>query len=54
MSAEPLADPHLCDGNLKWLLPQKAVEPDGLFLYYPRRFLGAKVSRPLLTWQRKR
>jgi DNA-binding transcriptional LysR family regulator len=34
---EPLARQHLRDGNLKWLLPQTAIEHDGLFLYYPRR-----------------
>ena len=34
---EPLARQCLRDGSLKWLLPQTAVEYDGLFLYYPRR-----------------
>ena len=34
---EPLARPYLRDGSLKWLLPETAVEHDGLFLYYPRR-----------------
>jgi DNA-binding transcriptional LysR family regulator len=34
---EPLARPHIRNGRLKWLLPQCAVEHDGLFLYYPRR-----------------
>jgi DNA-binding transcriptional LysR family regulator len=34
---EPLARPYLREGRLKWLLPQTAVEHDGLFLYYPRR-----------------
>jgi DNA-binding transcriptional LysR family regulator len=28
---------YIREGSLKWLLPQKAVEHDGLFLYYPRR-----------------
>jgi DNA-binding transcriptional LysR family regulator len=35
--AEPLARRYVRDGSLKWLLPQTAVEYDGLFLYYPRR-----------------
>ena len=34
---EPLARPYLREGSLKWLLPQTALERDGLFLYYPRR-----------------
>ena len=43
---EPLARRYLREGSLKWLLPQTAVEYDGLFLYYPRaRFLSAKASR---------
>jgi DNA-binding transcriptional LysR family regulator len=35
--AEPLARSYVSQGSLKWLLPQTAVEFDGLFLYYPRR-----------------
>jgi DNA-binding transcriptional LysR family regulator len=35
--AEPLVRRYVRDGSLKWLLPQTAVEYDGLFLYYPRR-----------------
>jgi DNA-binding transcriptional LysR family regulator len=35
--AEPLARSYLREGGLKWLLPQTAVEFDGLFLYYPQR-----------------
>ncbi len=34
---EPLVRRHLREGRLKSLLPQSAVEEDGLFLYYPRR-----------------
>jgi DNA-binding transcriptional LysR family regulator len=34
---EPLARRHIREERLKWLLPQTAVEYDGLFLYYPRR-----------------
>jgi len=34
---EPLARPYLRGGRLKWLLPQTAIEHEGLFLYYPRR-----------------
>jgi DNA-binding transcriptional LysR family regulator len=36
-TGEPLARTHIREGRLKWLLPQCAVELDGLFLYYPRR-----------------
>jgi len=36
-AAEPLARRYIREGRLKWLLPQCAVELDGLFLYYPRR-----------------
>ena len=34
---EPLVRRHIREGRLKWLLPQTAIEEDGLFLYYPRR-----------------
>ena len=34
---EPLARRYVREGTLEWLLPQTAVEHDGLFLYYPRR-----------------
>jgi DNA-binding transcriptional LysR family regulator len=34
---EPLVRRQIREGRLKWLLPQCAVEYDGLFLYYPRR-----------------
>jgi DNA-binding transcriptional LysR family regulator len=36
-TAEPLARRHIREGRLRWLLPQGAVEHDGLFLYYPQR-----------------
>lgn len=34
---EPLAREYLRAGRLKWLMPQTAIEEDGLFLYYPKR-----------------
>ncbi|MGB7099529.1 MAG: LysR family transcriptional regulator [Xanthobacteraceae bacterium] len=34
---EPLVRRHIREGRLKWILPQTAVEEDGLYLYYPRR-----------------
>jgi DNA-binding transcriptional LysR family regulator len=34
---EPLVRPYLRDGRLKWLMPESAIEIDGLFLYYPQR-----------------
>ena len=34
---EPLAREHIRAGRLRRLLPQAAIEEDGLFLYYPRR-----------------
>lgn len=36
-TVEPLARRHIRERRLKWLLPQCAVEYDGLYLYYPRR-----------------
>jgi DNA-binding transcriptional LysR family regulator len=36
-TVEPLARRHIREGRLRWLLPQGAIEHDGLFLYYPRR-----------------
>jgi DNA-binding transcriptional LysR family regulator len=36
-AVEPMARRHIRERRLKWLLPQCAVEYDGLFLYYPRR-----------------
>ncbi len=34
---EPLVRRHIREGRLKWILPQTAIEEDGLYLYYPRR-----------------
>jgi DNA-binding transcriptional LysR family regulator len=45
---EPLARRCLHDGSLKWLLPQTAVEYDGLFLYYPRRASSAPKLRAFI------
>ena len=41
---EPLVRRQVRNGRLKRLLPQSAIEEDGLFLYYPRRAsLAAKL-----------
>ncbi len=45
---EPLARPYLRDGSLKWLLPQTAIEHDGLFLYYPKRAALAPKLRAFI------
>ena len=50
---EPLARPYLREGNLKWLLPQTAVEFDGLFLYYPRRTSLAPKLRAFIDVAKK-
>jgi DNA-binding transcriptional LysR family regulator len=50
---EPLARRHLRDGALKWLLPQTAVEFDGLFLYYPRRASLAPKLRAFIDVAKK-
>lgn len=43
---EPLVSSDIREGRLKWVLPDSAVEEDGLFLYYPRRARhGAKTAR---------
>jgi len=34
---EPLVRRHIRECRLEWILPQSAVDADGLFLYYPRR-----------------
>jgi DNA-binding transcriptional LysR family regulator len=34
---EPLVRTDICEGRLKWLMPETAIEEEGLFLYYPRR-----------------
>ena len=50
---EPLARRYLREGNLKWLLPQTAVEHDGLFLYYPRRASLAPKLRAFIDAAKK-
>jgi len=50
---EPLARPYLRDGSLKWLLPETAVEHDGLFLYYPRRASLAPKLRAFIDVAKK-
>jgi DNA-binding transcriptional LysR family regulator len=51
--AEPLARQHLREGSLKWLLPQSAVEFDGLFLYYPKRASLAPKLRAFIDVAKK-
>jgi DNA-binding transcriptional LysR family regulator len=50
---EPLARRYLREGSLKWLLPQTAVEHDGLFLYYPRRASLAPKLRAFIEVAKK-
>ena len=50
---EPRARRYLREGNLKWLLPQTAVEHDGLFLYYPRRASLAPKLRAFIDVAKK-
>ena len=50
---EPPARQHLRDGNLKWLLPQTAIEHDGLFLYYPGRASLAPKLRAFIDVAKK-
>ena len=45
---EPLVRRDIREGRLKWLLPQSAIEEDGLFLYYPRRASLARKLRALI------
>jgi DNA-binding transcriptional LysR family regulator len=45
---EPLARDHVRAGRLKWLLPECAVEHDGLLLYYPRRASRAPKLRAFI------
>jgi DNA-binding transcriptional LysR family regulator len=51
--AEPLARSYVSQGSLKWLLPQTAVEFDGLFLYYPRRASLAPKLRAFIDVAKK-
>jgi DNA-binding transcriptional LysR family regulator len=50
---EPLARPYLSEGRLKWVLPQTAVQFDGLFLYYPRRTSLAPKLRAFIDVAKK-
>jgi DNA-binding transcriptional LysR family regulator len=50
---EPLARRHIREGSLEWLLPQTAVEHDGLFLYYPRRVSLAPKLRAFIEVAKK-
>jgi DNA-binding transcriptional LysR family regulator len=50
---EPLARRYVREGTLKWLLPQTAVEHDGLFLYYPRRASLAPKLRAFIEMAKK-
>jgi DNA-binding transcriptional LysR family regulator len=50
---EPLARRHLREATLEWLLPQTAVELDGLFLYYPRRASLAPKLRAFIDVAKK-
>jgi DNA-binding transcriptional LysR family regulator len=45
---EPMARRHLRNRRLKWVLPQCAVEYEGLFLYYPRRASQAPKLRAFI------
>jgi DNA-binding transcriptional LysR family regulator len=50
---EPLARRYIREGSLKWLLPETAVEHDGLFLYYPRRASLAPKLRAFIDLAKK-
>jgi DNA-binding transcriptional LysR family regulator len=50
---EPVARRHLREGRLKWLLPQTAIELDGLFLYYPKRSSLAPKLRAFIDVAKK-
>lgn len=50
---EPLVRRYIREGSLKWLLPQTAVEHDGLFLYYPRRASLAPRLRAFIEVAKK-
>jgi DNA-binding transcriptional LysR family regulator len=50
---EPLARRFLREGGLEWLLPQTAVEHDGLFLYYARRASLAPKLRAFVDVAKK-
>jgi DNA-binding transcriptional LysR family regulator len=50
---EPVARRYLREGSLKWLLPQTAIELDGLFLYYPKRASLAPKLRAFIDVAKK-
>jgi DNA-binding transcriptional LysR family regulator len=50
---EPLARRYLREASLEWLLPQAAVEHDGLFIYYPRRASLAPKLRAFIDVAKK-
>jgi DNA-binding transcriptional LysR family regulator len=50
---EPVARRYLREGSLKWLLPQTAIEHDGLFLYYPKRASLAPKLRAFIDVAKK-
>jgi DNA-binding transcriptional LysR family regulator len=50
---EPVARRYLREGSLKWLLPQTAIEHDGLFLYYPQRASLAPKLRAFIDVAKK-
>src|SRR5215470_8909745 len=45
---EQLVRHHIRERRLTWLLPQTAVEQDGLYLYYPRRASMAPKLRAFI------
>jgi DNA-binding transcriptional LysR family regulator len=50
---EPVVRRYLREGSLKWLLPQTAIELDGLFLYYPKRASLAPKLRAFIDVAKK-
>jgi DNA-binding transcriptional LysR family regulator len=50
---EPVVRRYLRERSLKWLLPQTAIEHDGLFLYYPRRASLAPKLRAFIDVAKK-
>ena len=50
---EPLVRSDIREGRLKWVLPDSAVEEDGLFLYYPRRASMAPKLRAFIDIARR-
>lgn len=50
---EPLVRSDIREGRLKWVLPDSAVEEDGMFLYYPRRASMAPKLRAFIDIARR-